>query len=734
MTNLDEMIRSALTALGRNDFSGWNPNAYIDSFNSSARNKAREVIDLLKSDGHPFYGMSPVFVSIGGGDGAEVLHLLKETTATTAVLLEGNRHFADVARKNASELPPQKRLIVIEGDAQAKVAEVMRVACDAVSQASGEYVAVTCHAVIHELFDRSAIEFDPVGFFAEIFGDENVPIWFTYREPGVPTEWPDQVLVKADCSDEAIVQLANAILARHPQIVSKDRDRPRHVGGLVRMGRTLGMELLAKLFYLSDLGHEIEERSTAVNHSDLVQALFLAIGDSALDEKRGQALSMSAPTSSFVRCWESFRVDVWGIFEGVTKRQLPIAQSQTRVVAWRAKARSAASIAQDQQSQFEIDLSQEALDLRFDGLLQDLVYSKGRSWVESPNKTRAAQQFTKIIAEPSIGDFTRLWCHYLLSISELFETSTPEDDPFAETYLQIARSCELGTLFLAERMEFKRKANLLDEAILLSEQVIAAIEKCPPSVDHSPQQYSTGVACFLMNNLLRHGGRYDEAAKFLERAQSYFNPSVSSHATELAHCFYANSVCISMTGHGNEMNFDQVKDRDFANALAELSWLNAAWYLNDLDRAITHAGRAIQMFSSLGFRGYAERTRNVKLMVEWWQSLANGNPQSPDTLSGELQLISALTDTMSTDATHLLNVFKEMRPGIVISMLQFAKEFAPTLWSASAEIALPRVLEKRDGTFVWSELLQGNSLRDVDSILRKALGIEPDRRVPLLAH
>src|SRR5437762_12323280 len=49
---------------------------------------------------------------------------------------------------------------------------------------------------------------------------------------------------------------------------------------------TRRMELLAKLFYLEDLQHEIQERSTAVDHSVLQNTLLLAIGDAAVVEGR----------------------------------------------------------------------------------------------------------------------------------------------------------------------------------------------------------------------------------------------------------------------------------------------------------------------------------------------------------------------------------------------------------------------------------------------------------------
>ena len=59
----------------------------------------------------------------------------------------------------------------------------------------------------------------------------------------------------------------------------------------VRVHGAVAMETLAKLFYLEDLAYEIQERSTAVDHKQLTNMLWLAIGDKARDTKRASILA-----------------------------------------------------------------------------------------------------------------------------------------------------------------------------------------------------------------------------------------------------------------------------------------------------------------------------------------------------------------------------------------------------------------------------------------------------------
>ena len=69
------------------------------------------------------------------------------------------------------------------------------------------------------------------------------------------------------------------------------------------------MELLAKLFYLSDLTHEIEERSTAVDHDHMQSYLLTAMGERAQNQKLTSCYSVSEATRSFIERWGENQVD-----------------------------------------------------------------------------------------------------------------------------------------------------------------------------------------------------------------------------------------------------------------------------------------------------------------------------------------------------------------------------------------------------------------------------------------
>ena len=278
----------------------------------------------------------PVFLSIGGGDASELEYLLKNSTATHGILLEGARPLAEAARRKIAPLKVLgKTLEIYEGDAKDKIGEACMNAQKQIRDGNADYIAVTCHAVIHELFDRGNQAFDPLAFFATIFEAPEISTWFTYREPGMPEKWPETVVLKADCTPQTLLRLTQAICNKHPALANLN-PRPVVVGDAVRLNSAVAFEVISKLFYLDDLSHEISERSTAVNHSKLMTSLSLAIGDAARTERRASIESMSAPTQSFRTLWPRYQIDVKGLnSDDYSTTLLSIPESHTRVIAYR---------------------------------------------------------------------------------------------------------------------------------------------------------------------------------------------------------------------------------------------------------------------------------------------------------------------------------------------------------------------------------------------------------------
>lgn len=331
---LDSDIRLSLEDLQQGKLpKQFDPEAYIRAFETSARAKAESVLALLSKE-QPFSALTPVFLSIGGGDGAELQHLLEGSSANSGVLIEGVRTLAEMARTRAAKLQDGKNIEIYEGDAKQKIHEAMSRAADLVAAGRGDYLCVTCHAVLHELFDRGEVPFDPIQFFSAIFGDRSISTWLTYREPGIPEKWPEVVLLQAACQPQSLLLLAREICRRHPAMRDL-RPEPHVLGDYVRMNRVLAMEVLAKLFYLPHFAHEIEERSTAVNHERLTNVLWHAIGDRAREAMRANVISISQATDSFVDCWRRYGVTVLGMNEDSSTYRLAVAESQTRVIAWR---------------------------------------------------------------------------------------------------------------------------------------------------------------------------------------------------------------------------------------------------------------------------------------------------------------------------------------------------------------------------------------------------------------
>ena len=597
-TDLDTRISSALQQLARPVVAGhaFDAEEYIGKFSTSARAKAKTVIQLLQSSGEPFCSKRPVFISIGGGDGEELVTLLGETDGQTGILIEGLRSLAERARQRA--IPSGKRLEVLEGDAQRRIVEAVDLAKEAIRTGAGDFLVVTCHAVIHELYNRSEQPFDLARFLGTIFGNNDFPIWFTYREPGTPEKWPKAVLVRAACSPNSLLQLAKAIIAGHSELATLT-PQPHVFGDGVRLHKTIGMEMLAKLFYLEDLVHEIEERSTAVDHSILQNTLLLAIGDTAVKEGRASVKSMTAPTASFENHWLELGVEVNGLDERNNTVRLGIAESQTRLVGWRrpSSSKSASKIiaspsdilgrALNKAESTDIPIAWECLREGDSSLLESLLLSRGRYWVESVHKGTAVELLKAISEAHSLSPLTQLWTHYLLGLVRLFSGNI-ELSVFSEDLEAKATVVGLGPLFRSERMEFLRKAGNVEEAVEIANTLSAALPSTVLLSAGDLERYVVGTSKFLLGNLMRFGGLYRRAWSVIDSAQNIYKPGIQSHATELAHCHYAKAICVAVTGVSSfdlQIEEETRSTRQFASALIELSYSHAAWFVGDVTRA-----------------------------------------------------------------------------------------------------------------------------------------------------
>ena len=733
MTLLDSQIACALAELTKNPRPArFDYEAYIRCFQQSARAKADEVLLELHDETRPFARLRPIFVSVGGGDGEELAKLLERSNAQRGILIEQSRELATLARNRNHELQP-KFIEVLQGPAQDLIEEAIQIAAQFIEDKLGDYIAVSCHAVIHELFDRGRSEFDPLAFFGKIFSTE-FTTWFTYREPGVPEKWPHTVLIRAACSAKSLNELASAIYARHSSFRTQPPE-PVVVGDHVRLHRVLAMEVLVKLFYLNYLQYELEERSTAVDHGFLTNSLWLAIGTTAQREERAQIRTLSRATGSFIAHWQRLGVEVLGLDEKNCTFRLPIAESQTRLVAWRQQAEDSPAMSEDLTLE-ELKLARDALTRKDTPVLNALISSRARAWIETSSSPEALALLSEVIANTPLSQPAYLWAHFCICISKLFAGQVVDPGWFSGEVFNHAEAAGLGLLYRAECMEFNRKSGNLGAALDIANE-LSSILNWTGQIATQIDPYVLGTANFLMGNFLRHGGQYALASEYVARAQSIYRQGLPSHETELAHCHYSKQVCTAMTGNSAfDASFagaTDSKNRRFANALITLSYSHAAWFLGDTPRAKILADEASRRFQEITCTSYAARAGNLSALLDVWLSESNQTPPNYSRLDGKLASIVHMLVGHKQNSENLSKAFAHLRPSLVIGLLQFAEEFGNGA-AQVAQIAIPGTLCVSDGTnFSWQCTENVGSFAEANEVLRARLGVPLQLRVPLLA-
>jgi hypothetical protein len=714
-------VATATLTSGSPGADSFDPEAYGSAFHDSAREKAREVLRLLSEETR-LANKRPVFVSVGGADGEEIEFLLRGSNGEVGILIEMVPPLAEVAKRRKI---PGKRLDVLQMPAQEGITAAMGIASAACREGFGEALVVSCHAVLHELYDRGGQVFDLLQFFGTIFAHDDLPTWFTYREPGAPEKWPDQILVAADCPPQSLLLLAKAIYDRH-KVFRELSPAPGVLGDGIRVHKVLGMELLHKLFYLEDLAHEIEERATSVDHPVLQNALITAMGNRAHNEDRVSVTSVSSSTKSFISKWQQLKVKVSEICGDCSTRHLPIPESQTRVVGWRMppppKISNLSSMASD------IAVAREAFDQGEDALLESLLLSRGRSWIESPSKVHGLDLLREVAEKTEATSTMSLWSRYLLSLDELFKGKLSAIQMF-EKWADV-RNSAFAILFRAEEMEFSRKGADLSRALKTANALLSVLSTAKtPSSDL--ERYAVGTANLLVSNFLRSGGRYDEAASFITSAENMFNPSIPSHAAELAHCFYAKQVCIAMTGLASFSPSRSEVVQKFAAALIQIAYSHAAWFIGEIAQAKEHSAQAARLFTELDMPGYLKRAKSLESLLGIWGALAEGRTADLSVLDEELQ--RGVAELISQDPAFIVAWIPKLRPSTAVGLLQFSRRFSKN-YGRKIELRLPRTLERQpDGSLSWFPSVTVYSLEQADFTLRAQIGISRERVIPLIA-
>jgi hypothetical protein len=234
--------------------------------------------------------------------------------------------------------------------------------------------------------------------------------------------------------------------------------------------------------------------------------------------------------------------------------------------------------------------------------------------------------------------------------------------------------------------------------------------------------------------LLRQGGEYRRAWQEIDLAQKLYRPTIESHATELAHCHYAKTICVAITGVADfELHISDAErsNQRFASALIELAYSHAEWFVGDVDRAASFADGAATVFDAISAPQYARRARLLA-----WLLRSSRNPkllesppddQSAVVLSGHLRTLAGLANNIKELAAWL----PTQRASNVVGILQFAAR--EPIWETELAIALPKTLFfDEDQQIEWRPHQVASSIKELDSLVRSYLQIPISRRVPLV--
>jgi hypothetical protein len=436
-TALDVRIEDQLNryALRQHSDSVFNEDDFDDFYEKNRigqERKADFILEELKAN-ERFADLRPVFVSVGGGDGAELHRLMSKWEGAYGFLMERSK--AGVKRAKENEKQFAGLLQVVEGRISPHTLQnICKQAADRIAAREADALVVSCHAIIHELYDRSD-NFNPDELFASMFENQDIPIWFTYREPCTPEFWPAEIYLKADCSCPLLLRLATTIQSRHRALQQSPQPSYSSDARACRLARDLAMETIVKLVYLDDFQHDIEERSTAAKSSELEHALSVCIGREAQEDRRALITRCGAVTSTFQKGWLTC-----GILARADGRCLAMPESQSRVVAWRVPRSSAVSTHANGDDRFAW-VEKHFSDVSYHALPQPICFTDDKSSSYILDATFAPD----IYLRPPAKNDIRRQIHKVISLvkAQKGDTAAYTKD---EEYITLLRSDDVNRL------------------------------------------------------------------------------------------------------------------------------------------------------------------------------------------------------------------------------------------------------------------------------------------------
>lgn len=297
---------------------------YHASFSDEGSRKAQYIVDdlrQLENSGRISTG-DLGYLSIGGSDGSELSYVMDETDIPRAVLIEIGDEAVARATERAKTLANRgKQLIVMQGDATARLDEALGALESFCS--SGDISGLVCsaQAVLHELPNRSP-DYDLPIFIGKLFRS---PGWrtclFYSREPSLPAGWPDSVRIRIpDLPGPQLVRAASYVRDR----LSMTGEPQALASNWVGLPAILAIETLHKLLRgtsIQRIGYELGEQLTSFDPLAVKQHL-----ESLLD---GMIVTVEQVTTlGFKKALQEYAVE----YRGHDSEYLPVPRTHSEIV------------------------------------------------------------------------------------------------------------------------------------------------------------------------------------------------------------------------------------------------------------------------------------------------------------------------------------------------------------------------------------------------------------------
>lgn len=648
-----------------------------------------------------------------------------DAVASPAVVAVGMDAHRMAGGRLATVIDPTER-----GDLITRVEAAINEAAEAVRAGTARTIAVVLSVPLSGSWSGDAA-LDLSRLFAGIFKHRDCPVWLAYEEPIDVSSWPEQVFLEAPDPPEALIERLAA--AGLDELMGS---RPVVIGCSLQLGRELAARAL--LLLASEEGHAgttasiLPATSARPNYASFVA---LAVRTGAPWETGGGTDRDLAVAVELQRAMQERGIHLTAIAPGAaTGLLLPLTPYRGQVVAWRpaieASAEPLAPPARPQpprEARGVVDLEQALSDGDPARAAQTLA-TFGRAWIETPEAAHHLNLLERVRGQFDEGSEPALWARYMLALDAALRKSQPQASWFDDHACELAgRHGALGLLFRAERMEFTRLRGDLAEAVRLASELAPQLDG-PVTPDDVAATYANATARFVLGNVLRAGGRYDLARRYIAVARDAYDAAYPSHAVETMHCRYALAVCDAIDGLPHVEQLDDVPEGQlvFARSLVTLTNSQAAWFVNDLQRAMQFAREAGQGFHSIGYDRHADRAEVVAALFGLWTDLRNNRMLGPPGPPLIRDVVASTHDTTEPlDLRHL-------RPSAALAVLHFAVTFL-TDPAARRDILLPAMIQPdTDHRLDFVQPPPAASPAEANSYLRQVLGVGRDRPVPLL--